>query len=1703
MYISSDVLDISNILTADNGIYNTEKVRFDKDGNADWLSLYNAFYGTALNEFPENMPDTVTDYSYTFGDCMSLTEIPEDFQLSDKVVESYNMFENTGLTKLPSHFFDNATSLVNINYMFSGAEYLQGFITLPDNIEEMEESFDRTGDSASLPDDDQRPSTLVVFYNRFNSVITNYIENRNPSSLTWICKDTKLLDNTMFQLVDDENDGPYNHKYLKYIGTDEDVDLIKYGDTVSGELYWKNGDALINVESTFKMFMGNDHVENVFLPASDREETIIATNTFLGTTSKKRLILKCKTFYGEDYISNRVFEDAADAHAYLYIDKAAVEAGATKIHRNIYISSECESLDDLCMDSNNIDLRVCFDKKGNANWTSMQYTFSNSHLYEMPENMPDTVTDYTSTFDYATFTKDNIENFQLSNKAVVAKGMFRATNIVSIPSNLFDKAKKLENTANMFSLCSSLADVSIGLPNSVTVMTDMFLDTRALRGTIVLSDGITDDMERCFSWAGVDASNYQGYNTPLLVFHNPSNQMISSYKDSYYDDKITWIDYSNMAKYLTDSMFEKVKDPNGPYSGHYLRYIGSEQTIDFADYVNDDGILYWRSGESIIPVNSTYKMFEGDNHVEDIILNEYFTRDIINTNIFEGTTSKKRLTFRDVSENISDMTFDGAADARAYVYVDNANVQQVGSSGHKNIYISSHFDNLNDFSYSLLQNREIDYARFDKKGNVNWTEMNNTFEGCQLKEFPENMPDNTTSYITTFGHSTIPEIPESFRLSDKVTTTQDMFESIENLNKISSHLFDDASSLTDISGMFSSTNVKTQFNIKLPDSITNMDAFFAYASTLCGRLYLPNNSVFTLRDSFYLSASDSEIPVETPAALHIYYNSSHSQIKDYVNSGNFESDKVMWFDTNNILDKTMFEKVTDSAGPYNGSYLRYIGTQETVDLSRYMVVKRSPTYGNVEHLYWHGDNDIIEVTSTYKMFEGVNNAEDIILPVHFNPFYEEWMRYGPKYTVNENIFAGTTTRKRLVYKTMLEVNHKYDKDINFTDATDARTYVYVNDDNKLDINFAHPQGYLYISSETTDLTDISGSIIRFAKEGNKNWTSLSLIKDNLLEVPENMPDTLTDLNYAFSDSKIQKIPNDFKISNNVTTAVGMFENTAIDEIPQGFLDNASSLVDIESIFRNTQITSIPDGFFDHTKRLVNAPHAFNGCTQLQNVNIKLPDSIKNVEAMFENCENLTGEITLGDYINNMMWSFDYAATNVDNPRLKVYYNGSNEEIANYVQYFYDNSPESRIDWISKSLDETMFVKVSDPNGPYNGAYLKYIGTEETVDLSAYADMNGKIMWQGKNESIEVTSTYKMFSGENNTEDVILPKSFSSSSTSGYKVESNIFENTTTKKRLIFKQELGDYRDDYKMTFTGASDARAYLYVNDENIGELLTDPNFTTANFYISQEVSNLTSNTLGGSYIRFAKNGNALDWRMPISFLAPDLKAFPENLPDTISNFDNLFKSSQFTNVPNDYQLSNRVESAVSMFEMSMVEQIPSNLFANAKKLTNIDYMFEYAALKKVTLTLPNSITSMNYTFDFCEYMSGIISLPDNLESITDCFRDAGHNGDNVEGYTTPLVVYYNPSNQVITDYIASNPSSGVITWIPKTANSTYAVTPLVKPKQENVIVEPKVIEKSISVKVHVNEVIVPNTVPSTGTVPSQGTSQTLGKKEEGQSSQ
>ena len=77
-------------------------------------------------------------------------------------------------------------------------------------------------------------------------------------------------------------------------------------------------------------------------------------------------------------------------------------------------------------------------------------------------------------------------------RQVVAKGMFRATNIVSIPSNLFDKAKKLENTANMFSLCSSLADVSIGLPNSVTVMTDMFLDTRALRGTIVLSDGITD-----------------------------------------------------------------------------------------------------------------------------------------------------------------------------------------------------------------------------------------------------------------------------------------------------------------------------------------------------------------------------------------------------------------------------------------------------------------------------------------------------------------------------------------------------------------------------------------------------------------------------------------------------------------------------------------------------------------------------------------------------------------------------------------------------------------------------------------------------------------------------------------------------------------------------------------------------------------------------------------------------------------------------------------------------------------------------------------------------------------------------------------------------------------------------------------------------------------------------------------------------------
>lgn len=138
------------------------------------------------------------------------------------------------------------------------------------------------------------------------------------------------------------------------------------------------------------------------------------------------------------------------------------------------------------------------------------------------------------------------------------------------------------------------------------------------------------------------------------------------------------------------------------------------------------------------------------------------------------------------------------------------------------------------------------------------------------------------------------------------------------------------------------------------------------------------------------------------------------------------------------------------------------------------------------------------------------------------------------------------------------------------------------------------------------LENIPGNIFKDA-DNLQNLTAIFMGCTSLKEIPEGLFDSFS----------------------NVTRAVNLLADcSSLKVIPEGLLKNMGKVTTFTGIFRNTAIETIPEGFFDGLVSLDNCMQVFSGCSSLKTIPTSLFDECKKVSSfmgLFGGCTALKGE----------------------------------------------------------------------------------------------------------------------------------------------------------------------------------------------------------------------------------------------------------------------------------------------------------------------------------------------------------------------------------------------------------------------------------------------------------------------------------------------
>lgn len=1293
--------------------------------------------------------------------------------------------------------------------------------------------------------------------------------------------------------------------------------------------------------------------------------------------------------------------------------------------------------------------------------------FWESSLTTVPSTLFDHATSLTDIYQMFHFTdvKKLPETLQIPSSVTNATGLFNSGAIEELPAHFFDNVSSDIDLSNAFSEASKFGGI-IRLPRHCTKINYIFRDA----GT-------------------ANTKNVISFDSPIVMVYDPINTEQNTYAhtynaetnvkdESYPNGKVAAIPYM-------DSIFEK-KIGSGPYTDknhqkYYLRYKKNDIKVDL-DYYSTCGKMYWIENDEIIPMTSTYHMFENNANIECVILPDSMKNNVDPDTFLNASKTNIMLLYHDTNNKMNSVPIIKVNNnnVSSWLYLDESNlVTELGagdiyytyySGKAPQVYVAAELPTLQNL---FMRGHAItEKVYFDENGT--WTDMSGfAFNNSNIKEII-NFPSKILNAKAAFQYASIEKIPDN--------------------------IFAKNQSLNNVEEMFDRAKLRV-VDITLPSSVVNARKFLSDVPDLSGVVDFSKASAITDMTNCFSNSGKNAATGTIPIAM-VYSESSSEAVKIYANTYNmytnihdtsYPEGKVKAVKNLNSI----FKKVSGN-GPYNDEngqsyHLEYMSNNPHLDLQEY-------SYPDGK-LYWREDDIKQEITTTYSMFLNNTSIERVILPEYL------------KNHIDANMFDGALkTDIKLIYR---DFNNKVDvvPSIMLSNQK-VTTWLYLTDSNLSkdpysgltnEIYYLGKAENVFISKEVTSLDSLLGCAneynvntkrVMFDESGT--WTSMKYFADssakNLEEIPI-LPSTITDAEGAFSkNTGIKKFADNWQFPSNLKNASLMFEKLPIN-LPD-YVKLPVEITNTSGMFKEAQMTKIPDQFLDGAQNLMDASEMFAMCENLTNINVKIPSTTQSliIDHMFYKCENLTGtiDVTSANNVDSVVWTFHLAANKVASPvhPITLLWNDRTSQIlkecindpGNLKNNIYDETvnPNGKILAVLP-LPNDRFEKVINPAGPYTDAegvkyYIRYKGIEMIEDLKDYISNDGKLYWKEGIKIQEINDTYKMFESSA-IQRVFLPEYLKD------KVNDTIFDGaTSTDIKLIYRDPGNISSDSSQLMHITNPNVGVYLYVTDSHLN---TDTSVTdrykgkAKNIYISKEVTSLDKMLYNDTTVEKVCFDEIGSWKTMITFAGHNstLKEIP-TLPDSIEDAGGAFGylTTPDISFARDFQLPSHIINASSMFIHSEITSIPDNMFEKANSLENMESMFSNCThLKNINIVIPASVKNVAYCFSDDFEIIGLLDFSKATNLTTqDSVLEVLYNVD-PDGYDGDLTIRFNSAleslkQEILSTYTDATNGAIHLEEVSAVNISNYITNRL----SENILkgrMQTSVVKDSVSVKVHVVE--------------------------------
>lgn len=616
--------------------------------------------------------------------------------------------------------------------------------------------------------------------------------------------------------------GPY---YIAYVGSSRAVVDVADDLDAAGELLDTK------VTTTYRMFEGmGAEVERVLLPdvgglATFDEETgslgaapAIDPRTFGDAGPSRQLDVVYRDATGADHTGDLASAPHAErATCYLYLDDAVLGgAGAASPYAgdapNVYVSEDVSSLAGLLAGNASV-ARVLFCDAAPAAWANLTEVFKGCSGLVSVANASSVFSQAQTVqgaFDGCASLPSVPEGFAFPAGADdLSRVLAGCSSIASLPEGLAVPASAT-TAAELFEGCSALASLPKGFLNGASALVNMertFKGCARLQAELLIPRQVSS-LSGIFDGAGVDAE-------PCFdaLGGRAETGAVHAVVGWYYDDHTAAAAEagtlgSDGRAVMLPMVWEKVYSSDGPYDAgdglgsYYIRYIGSDDTVDVAAHMGSSGEILGTK------ITTTYRMFDPVRPALKTIL----LPDVAGLRAYDPASGALgadpaidpavfgvggapdhfvELVYRDASGG--DHTADAATtNSTIYLYLDTSLVppDADGDCNYAgtvpNVYLSN---DLPSIRYAVYNNSSIIDVAIDRSPNAGWTDMEGMFAYSSVAGLSSyfEVPLTVTSAFGVCLHAErLKSLPEGFVFSDALTSMPQAFEACTSLETLPS-----------------------------------------------------------------------------------------------------------------------------------------------------------------------------------------------------------------------------------------------------------------------------------------------------------------------------------------------------------------------------------------------------------------------------------------------------------------------------------------------------------------------------------------------------------------------------------------------------------------------------------------------------------------------------------------------------------------------------------------------------------------------------------------------------------------------------------------------------------------------------------------------------------------------------------------------------